>query len=207
MQLMLNGIIFAVKQFALMRKFNLIMKKLMLLLIIFSFLPGCEKEQYIIPNEENFVKGDLDVGFKENASLKSSFYLVNKFGLEITQVWGFIYISDLPDDSIDYVINFLKTRQYLNNGTWIIVKNGNVFNHYSTGKIYVCCTMLNMTETNQTDWYNVVSILKLVEQPSVKVFYIKVPVGQEKAWRDKFRDQGIVKWAELNSWVKINPWP
>ena len=183
------------------------MKKIVLLLIIFGSFLGCEKEQYTVQNEENFVPGDLDVGFKENASLKSSFDLVNKFGLEITQVWGHQYISDLPNDSIDYVIKILKTKQYLNNGIWNVVKNGNVYNHYSSGKIYVLCTMVDMSEANQNDWFNVASKLKLVEQPSVKVFYLRVPIGDEKVWRDKFNDQGIVKWAELNNYVEINPWP
>jgi len=67
--------------------------------------------------------------------------------------------------------------------------------------------MLNMGETNQKDWYKTVDELKLVEQPSVKVFYLKVPFGDEKVWRDRFRNQSMVKWAELNYIVEVNPWP
>jgi hypothetical protein len=184
------------------------MRKTLFLLILSLIVISCEKEHDgEIIEEEKFVSGDLNVGFKEITSLKSSFDLVNTFGLEITDVWGHHYISDLPNDSIDYVIKILKTKQYLNNDVWKVIKDGNVYNHYSSGKITVLCRMLNMGETNQKDWYKTVDELKLVEQPSVKVFYLKVPVGDEKVWRDRFRNQSMVKWAELYYVVEVNPWP
>ena len=166
---------------------------------------SCEKAHDTIINEdENIDSGNLIIGFNEDASLKSSFDLVNKFGLDITQVSGQHYISNLPNDRIDYVVKILETKQYLNNGRWRVVKNGNVYNNYRTGKITVLCTMVNMNEINQNDWFNIVEELKLIEQPSVKVFYLKVPIGYEISWRDKFRDQLIVKWADLNDIVEID---
>ena len=184
------------------------MKKVLFILILSLIVFSCKKKiENTIIAQEKFIPGELSVGFKENISLKASFDLVNTYGLEITDVWGQHYISDLPDDSIDYVIKILKAKPYTHNDIWNVNKNGDVFNHYSTGKITVVGILLNMGETYQKDWYKTVVELKLVEQPSVKVFYLKVPVGYEKFLRDKFRSHGIVKWAELNEIVQINPWP
>ena len=183
------------------------MKNIILLLILSLVIISCEKEIDPEVIEEEFVPGDLSVGFKESSSLKSAFDLVNSYGLEITDVWSHHYISELPNDSIDYVVKILTEKLYLNDDIWKVIKDGNVYNHYSTGKITVLCRMLNMDEINQKDWFKTVDELLLVEQPSVKVFYLKVPVGQEIAWRDKFKSHNIVKWAELNYIIEINPWP
>ena len=183
------------------------MKNIILLLIFSLFIFSCEKETDPEINEEEFVPGDLSVGFKETASLKSSFDLINSYGLEITDAWGHYYISELPDDSIDYVVKILTEKLYLNDDRWKVIKDGNVYNHYSTGEITVLCRMIHMDEISQKDWFRTVNELLLVEQPSVKVFYLKVPVGQEKAWRDKLKSHDIVKWAELNYIIEINPWP
>ena len=184
------------------------MKNIILLLILSLVIISCEKEiDPEIIDEEEFVPGDLSVGFKESATLKCSFDLVNSYGIEITDVWSHHYISELPNDSIDYVVKILTEKLYLNDDIWKVIKDGNVYNHYSTGEITVLCRMLNMDEINQKDWFKTVDELLLVEQPSVKVFYLKVPIGHEKAWRDEFKGHNIVKWAELNYIYEINPWP
>jgi len=122
---------------------------------------------------------------------------VNEFKLRITRVYGILYVSKLPADSIDYVTGILKTKPYLYNDRTHIHKDGDVYIDMNTGKITVVYLTNVMDEISQTDWAITAGKLKLEEQPSLKSFLLEVPYGKEIYWRDKFRQEYIVSQAEL----------
>ena len=140
--------------------------------------------------------GLLRVDFVKNSRLKSAFDLVNDFPLRITRVYGILYVSKLPADSIDYVGDILKTKPYLYADRTHIHKDGDVYIDSKTGKITVVYLTNVMDEISQTDWTITAALLKLEEQPSLKSFILEVPDGKEIYWRDKFKQEYIVNGAE-----------
>jgi hypothetical protein len=174
------------------------MKTFIYFLILGLAVFSCEKDQVNKPAENSdYVPGILGVGFAENARLKSTFNLVNNYHLEITRVYGILYISNLPADSIDYVTDMLKAKPYLYADRLHEHKDGDVYIDRNTGKITVVYIMNVMDEISQTDWAITTALLELEEQPSLKSFLLKVPYGEEVYWRDKFSHEYIVSWSEL----------
>jgi hypothetical protein len=163
-------------------------------------LISCEKEPVNdMAKENNYVPGVVKVEFTKNARLKSAFDLVNGFNLEIISVYSSLYVSKLPPDSIDYIVTMLNSKRYLNDGSWQVKKNGDVYIDSQTGRIILVCSMYGMDKTKQTDWAITVAVLGMTEQPSPKLFFLKVPEGQEIYWRDKLRRESIVRESELMS--------
>lgn len=176
------------------------MKNLIYFLAFALAFISCEKEPVNdMAEENNYVPGVLKVEFTKNTRLKSAFELVNGFNLEIISLYSSLYVSKLPPDSIDYIATMLNSKRYLNNGRWPVKNNGDVYIDYQTGKINVVCSMYGMDKTKQTDWAITLSVLGMTEQPSPKLFFLKVPEGQERYWRDKFRREDIVRESELMS--------
>lgn len=177
-------------------------------IILHTICFGC-KDETIENTEfcERFVGGDVAIGIDQDIKLEESFDLINAYDLYINHIDGICYESNLPSDSIDYVINYLNAKEYINKNGFKAVKNGSVFLHYQTGLITVCCRLWDMTQPNQQDWIKTKKILSLKEKPSVKSILLTVPVGQEKKWVMTFKGRSSISYAELNCIVEINPWP
>jgi hypothetical protein len=174
------------------------MKTCIFFLALSFALFSCEKETGNKPvDNEGFVPGMLSVGFAKNARLKSAFDLMNKYHLRIVRVYGILYVSKLPADSIDYVVDMLKIKPYLYSDRTHIHKDGDVYLDVNTGKITVIYLTNVMDEISQTDWFITAGLLKLEEQPSLKSFLLEVPFGEEIYWRDKLKHDYIVSRAEL----------
>jgi len=174
-------------------KFNL------LIVLFLMFLYSCDKEQNIITDKE-FEKGTLLVGIKNNYEMQKIFELFNSNNLNIKQINGHIYNSTLPSDSIDFVINELNKKSYINNGTWKAVKNSSVYLHYNTMIITICCSLFNMNEKNQNDWIETTKELKLVEVSANKSLNIEVPIGKEMYWLEVLKPNPYIRWVDLN-WI------
>ena len=172
-------------------------------ILLFSLF-GCDSEEKV-EDEKEFAPGELNIGIVESAEITEAWDLVNSFNLYITDAWGHKYLSDLPVDSIDYIVNYLNNKSYINDSIrWRAVKDGNVKIDRETNKISVSCRMLNLTLEIQTDWLNVVEKLELYEVSTItKVFYLEVPVGHELEWKDTFENEEIIEWASPNYYGEI----
>ena len=164
------------------------------------------KREAEIEGEREFVPGDLSIGIVDSVTIKEAWELVNSFELKITDAWGHKYLSNLPNDSIDYIISYLNKKPYINDGRWKAVKNGNVYVDRDFNKISVSCRLSDLLPEIQEDWLKVVEVLKLYEVPTnTKVFYLNVPVGYELLWKDTFEDEKIIRWASPNYYSEIHP--
>ncbi|WP_157530348.1 hypothetical protein [Hymenobacter norwichensis] len=159
-----------------------------------------------ICSDGTYVARDVLVGMREASTLPQTFQLFNSNAFVIKSVMGPLYISSLPADSIDYVVRELNRKAYINSGAWKAVKDGNVYLHYQTRALTVIPRLLDMTVANQQDWAATVQRLQLQEQPTmVKSCYLNVPLCSEKYWVSQLQPNPLVKWAQLNNIIRIQP--
>lgn len=186
---------------------NILYYSVFFLVILFS----CENDKKVdnkreaeIERDREFVPGDLSIGIVDSVTIKEAWELVNSFELKITDAWGHKYLSNLPNDSIDYIINYLNKKPYINDGRWKAVKNGNVYIDRNFNKISVSCRLTDVLPEIQEDWLKVVEVLRLYEVPTnTKVFYLNVPIGYELLWKDTFENERIIRWASPNYYSEI----
>ena len=109
---------------------------------------------------------------------------------------GFFNYSALPNDSLDYIINILKDKIYLNKRGF---NGGSAFIHAIENRIIVTQFLFEMTIEAQQDWLTTMNILKLNDLgDGTKNLVIKVTPGTEKHWMQLFKVYPDVTWVELN---------
>jgi hypothetical protein len=139
----------------------------------------------------------------EDASIEQSFDLINSYGLQIDAVMGHYYESSLAGDSIQYIVDYLNSKDYINTNGFRAIEGGSVCIHNQTGTLTVFCNLWDMTIENQEDWIETISILKLTERSSPRSFVLTVPIGEEKEWVTTFKNIDSIKWAEWNCYAEI----
>jgi len=152
----------------------------------------------------HYEEGTVLIGTNEDVSIEESFDLVNEYKLGIEAVFGHYYESSLPADSIQYVVEYLNSKDYINSRGFRAVEGGNVYLHHQTQALTVFCNLWDMTTERRQDWIETKSILKLTENPGTKSLLLIVPNGQEKEFVTAFEDLDQVKHASLNCIAKIN---
>ena len=142
------------------------------------------------------------IGTKANVSLDESFELINEAGLTIRQVSGIKYVSAIGSDSIDYIIQTLNEKNYINAHGFGAVKGGSVYIHYLTGELCVLTHLWDMTPANQQDWTETIVELRLTEIPKNKSFNLQVAPITEKWWVKEFLKKESIEYAELNCYFE-----
>ena len=168
-------------------------------LIILSCDDGTTDNSFCHRYEE----GRILVGMNENVSIEQSFDLANGYDLGVESVFGHYYESGLPGDSIQYVVDYLNSKDYINSHGFRAVEGGSVYLHHQTQVLTVLCNLWDMTTERQHDWIETKSILNLTERPGTKSLVLIVPNGQEKELVTAFEDLEDVKYAGLNCIMKI----
>lgn len=189
------------------------MKNLKFVLIVFSLsliLFSCEKEKEdnLVKPKEKFVSTDVLVGIKRGYEIEKVFDFINSFDHKVEEVHHLTYTSALPSDSLQYVLNYLNAKPYINNG------NTESLYGYLQNKTKVITIFPRLFDiknpTYQEDWLKSVKILKLKKDTSNKstggTIYFHVPRGKEKEWEKKFKEYECVEWAELNYYRYIKLW-
>ena len=166
---------------------------------------SCDDEADDNPFCERYEEGTLLIGMRDDVSVQQSFDLFNSYGLHIASMAVPYYESSLPGDSIQYVVQYLNSKEYINSNGFRAVEGGSVYLHYQTQALTVVCNFWNMTLENQQDWIETTSVLKLTEKPLPKSFVLTVPVGEEKKWVTTFKNAETIRWAELNCDAQIFP--
>jgi hypothetical protein len=116
---------------------------------------------------------------------------------------GHYYESSLAGDSIQYIVDYLNSKDYINTNGFRAIEGGSVYIHNQTGTLTVFCNLWDMTIENQEDWIETISILKLTERSSPRSFVLTVPIGEEKEWVTTFKNIDSIKWAEWNCYAEI----
>ena len=179
--------------------------------LLLSILISCEKETNNDKNDWDvkFVPTDVLVGTKSYFTIDKVFDFINSFDHDVEYIRRGVYISGLPSDSLQYVLDYLNARPYTNDGNvWFVYG----YLHYQTQQITIFPKLYKIKNKNyQTDWLQSMVILQLTEQTdretSGYTILFHVPEGKEKEWVKKFKAYDFIEWAELNYYPCINPWP
>lgn len=164
---------------------------------------GCEKTD-IDYSDEKFVPTDVLVKIKGYYTIDKVFDFINSFKHDVENINSQVYISNLPSDSLQYVLDYLNAKPYTNNGSaWRV----NGYLHYQTKAITIFPRFFNIRNVDyQKDWLESMEILKLKEQTKGCIIFFHVSEGLEKVWEKKFEEYVFVEWAELNYIAEIKPW-
>jgi hypothetical protein len=160
-------------------------------------------------SDKKFVPTDVLVKINGSYTIDKVFEFINTFDHEVENIHSQVYNSDLPSDSLQYVLDYLNAKPYTNDGNaWFV----NGYLHYQTQQITIFPRLfLIKNKEYQSDWLESMDFLKLKEQTDSEtsgcIIFFHVPEGKEKEWENNFEEYDFVEWAELNYIIEINPWP
>jgi hypothetical protein len=156
---------------------------------------SCKKNNTENKVERDFVKGDVLVGIDSTLKLERLFAYVNPLNVTIDHITGYVYTTTMTKDSIPFIKATLNSKSYVNTRGF----SATVWPHYQTDIVYNTTNLWNMTLANQQDYIQTKKFLKMTDKPSsTKYMLIKVPIGQEIYWKNKFKTFSWVQWADLN---------
>lgn len=171
------------------------MRQKAILLVLTLFVVACNDDNSPV-DDRPFVAGDVIIGIKSTTSISSVFDLMNGKGVVIDQMSGFFNYSTLPTDSLDYIINELRDKIYLNKRGF---DGGSAFIHAIENRIVVTEFFFEMDLDAQQDWLTTMGLLELNDLGNdTKNVVIKVAPGTERDWIRLFKADPNVTWAELN---------
>ena len=182
------------------------MKKIILLIALIGLFSSCSNDSAVTDNRK-FVPGEVFVGIKSGTEISDLFNFVNLFDLKVDNVNSLTFTSDLPSDSLQYVLDYLNKKDYTNDGVnWFVTG----YLHYQTSQITIFPILFGMdNKIYQQDWLNSMNELELNEKHDVDlssgIIFFNVPIGRELEWKNKFEKYNIVEWAELNYIDEIEP--
>lgn len=192
-------------------KNNCVMKIFWIIPLLILVLLSCEKDSNgdFEKQESEFVSTDVLVKTIAEYSIDKVFDFINSFDHEVENIKYGFYISSLPPDSLQYVLDYLNAKPYTHDGDMLYVTG---YLHYQTNQITIFPKLFQIKNKEyQNDWLQSMQILQLTEKTdeevSGNIIFFHVPAGQEKKWVDKFKTYDFVEWAELNHYIDINPWP
>ncbi|MCC5930686.1 MAG: hypothetical protein JJU28_15690 [Cyclobacteriaceae bacterium] len=156
--------------------------------------------------EYDFEPGKIILQTKPDFSIQQVFNFINTYDFEVLRIWHGVYTSGLPNDSLQYILDYFNAKSYTNDGqTWFSRGEISRVNH----RIVIRPRLFNMMNREyQQDWLETMEYLLLhASKGSHYTITFLVPEGQEKHWRNHFRRLLFVEWAELNHHVPITHWP
>lgn len=176
-------------------------------IIFFAFLlisNACSKTQ----DEDdhlNFVPGEVLVKTRNHFKIDDVFEFINSLQHEVESIKGGVYGSELPTDSLDYVLRTLNEKSYTNDGISLFTTG---YISQKTSRITLFPKFYRIKDPdNQFDWIETMITLDLKEQTDSDIngytilFHVKN--GTEKEWEEKFEEYDFVAWSELNYIAEI----
>jgi len=186
------------------------MKKYIIVTIFIFLLSlmSCQEDTTEFEQDDlniEFVPGELLIGIKSNVDIKSVFDLINESNFRVDKINSLTFNSDLPSDSLEYILNQLNSKSYTNDGlNWFTTG----YLHNQTKEIRVFPKLFEMENTDfQSDWLKSMDELELKQRhhPNLPsgTFLTYVPEGSELEWQNHFQSKDIIKWCELNYIAQI----
>jgi hypothetical protein len=184
------------------------MKPFVFVIISFFAFTSCTTPREVSPAKPKYAPTDVLVQTKKTFTIDKVFDFINSYDFEVESITNSFYTSSLPSDSLQYVLNYLNGKPYLNDGSnWTV----DGYLHYETQVIYVFPRIFNARDLkNQADWLATIKFLKLKEvtdHPVVggSIIFFHVPEKEERSWAEKFKKLSFVEWAEVNSYSDAVP--
>jgi hypothetical protein len=187
------------------------MKRLILILIAVVFvLDSCKKQTIPEPagRTVRFVPTDVLVKTKNTVTIDRVFDFINSYNHKVEYIYNSFYVSALPPDSLQFVLNYLNKKSYTNDGRGWGVSG---YLNYQSQVITIMPRLYNMeNRDHQADWLASIKLMKMTEVTDRKdvggsIIFFHVPETEEKAWVERFRKLNFVEWAEQNSYADIYP--
>lgn len=155
-----------------------------------------------------FVPGEVIVGFKNTVTMEEVFDYADNLNLPISRMFGFLFSSPWPIDSIPSMDTLLNTKPYIKSNGFAASVWLNVVSNVLT----VSNPYWNMDAASQQDWLMTKKALGLTpilggSNQLGGYIMVKVPVGKEKLWVEDLKTSSLVSWAELNCYMDINGFP
>lgn len=173
------------------------MRHFLYIVFIAVFTFSCKKESTEDKIDRDFVKGDVLIGIDSTIGLEQLFTSINPFDLTVDQITGYVFTTTIPSDSIQYIKAVLNSKPYINTRQF----SASVWAHYQTDIVHNTTILWDMTVQNQQDYIQTKNFLRMTDKLSpTKNMLIKVPIGQEVFWKDKFKTFTWVRWTDLN-WI------
>lgn len=175
------------------------MKRFIILVSFIGILSSCSKNDANLDTRE-FVPGEISVGIKSGTNINVIFDFINQFDLKVDNINSLTFTSDLPPDSLQFVLDFLNDKIYTNDGTnWFVTG----YLHYQSNQITIFPRLFDMDKLEyQNDWITSMQELELSEKHNIElnsgIIRFNVPIGSELEWKNQFENYNIVDWSELN---------
>jgi hypothetical protein len=179
-------------------------------ILIISLLAfnSCKKEtKEEVTDNLKFVPTDVSVQVKAYFTIDQVFSFINFFDHQVEFIKYGSYISNIPTDSLQYVLEAINAKPYTHDGVFCATGYINSSIH----KIIVFPLLFQMKDKSyQADWLKTMEKFQLVEDNSSTdsgyVIYFHVPVGEEKNWVKKFMQYDFVERANLNYIILMTPY-
>lgn len=178
--------------------------KLALFIFLISLI-SCETDN-VENSDDRYVPTDVFVKVKGYYTIDKVFDFINSFDHKVENIRSQTYTSDLPSDSLQYVLDYLNVKTYTNKeNAWFV----SGYLHNQTEMITIFPRLFDMENTAyQADWLESMDILKLnedtVSETAGSIIYFHVPEDDEKEWEKKFEEYEFVEWAALNYYVEMD---
>lgn len=175
------------------------MRWIILLIVNIAFIVACSDEHLSpISDEREFVPGYVIIGINADVTIERAFEIINQHDLSIDKMSGFFDYSTLPNDSLNYVINYLKDKPYLNKRGFT---GGSAFISKVDNRITVTEFLFEMDMSAQLDWLDTRAALELEDLGNdTQSMTVLVEEGTEKRWVSEFEKYPEIQWVELN-WI------
>lgn len=182
------------------------MKNFLIVLLLIGILSSCSNDNTDEDIKE-FIPEEVLVGIKSGTDINKVFDFVNQFDHKVKNIKALTFTSDLPPDSLQYVLRTLNEKTYTNDGTnWFVTG----YLQYQTNQITVFPKLFGMDNVDyQNDWLSSMEEFELREKHNIElnsgIIHFYVPKGKELEWENRFKNYDIVEWAELNYISEITP--
>ncbi len=86
------------------------MKTIITLFLLIVILSSCSNDNSNLDTQE-FIPGEVSVGIKSGTDITEVFDFINQFELEVDNVNSLSFTSNLPPDSLQYVLDQFKRKR------------------------------------------------------------------------------------------------
>ncbi|HYC85106.1 MAG TPA: hypothetical protein VEB86_07780, partial [Chryseosolibacter sp.] len=142
------------------------MYRILLFVLLSLAVISCEDDARSQEYCSGFEPGVVIFGVTSSFSVGEIAQLTQENNLHIDHIDGAVYESELPADQVDFMVDHLNTKPYINNGGFRAVKGGSVYADHVAGTVRVVCRLSDLTKENYEDWVATLNLLKLHEQHS-----------------------------------------
>lgn len=143
---------------------------------------------------DKIIQGQVQFSINNGVTLEQCFKSFTDLGVSEYDLTNFYYSKIIPNDSMTYYFNILKSRSYIS--VFNIQKmTGDIFTRFNAIKFK------NLTQNNFKQWDSIVKKEALIEMPDIgngmrRNGIINIPIGEEKNWIKKLKQLPIIYSAD-----------